>query len=51
MMGWELRCTLMSSGIVVVPVLQELEEILGSPLLEEAHQRRFDGFHFCGGNL
>ena len=41
----------MGSGIVVLPVLQELEELLGSPLLEETHQGRLDGFHFCGRNL
>ena len=50
-MGLELRCTLMSGRIVVLPVLQEFEELLGSPLLEETHQGRFDGFHFCGGDF
>jgi len=41
----------MGDGIFIFPVLQELEELLGSPLFEEPHQGRFDGFHFCGGDL
>lgn len=41
----------MSGGIVVLPVLQELEELLCSSLLEKAHQRGFDGFHLSGGDL
>ena len=41
----------MSGRIVVLPVLQELEELLCSPFLEEAHQRGFDGFYLIGGDL
>ena len=41
----------MSDGIVVLPALQELKELLGSPLLKKTHQRRLYGLHFCGGDL
>jgi hypothetical protein len=41
----------MSSRVVILPVLQELEEFLGPPLLEKAHQRGLDGFHFGGGDF
>ncbi len=40
------RQTLMGSGIIVFPVLKELEEFLGSPLFKETHQRTLDGLHF-----
>jgi hypothetical protein len=41
----------MCSRVIVLPVLQELEELLGSPLLEKTHQGRLDCFHFSGGDL
>ena len=41
----------MSGGIVILPALQELEELLGSSFLEDTHQRRLDGFYFCGRDL
>ena len=41
----------MGGGIIILPVLQELEELLGPPLLEETHQGRLDSLHFCGGDL
>lgn len=41
----------MSSRIVVLPVLQELKELLGSPLLKEPHQRTPNGLHLRAGNL
>lgn len=49
--GQELGCTLVSSGVIILPVLNELEEFLGSPLLKKAHQGRFDCFQFGGGDL
>ena len=49
--GWELGYTLMSSGVIILPALQELEELLGSPLLKHAHQGRSEGFHFRGRDL
>jgi hypothetical protein len=39
------------SRIVVLPPLQKLEEFLGAPLLEKAHERALDGFHLRAGDL
>ena len=41
----------MGSGILILPALQELEELLGSPLLEEAHKWTFDRLNLIAGNL
>ena len=45
------RHTLMCSWVLILPVLQELEELLRSPLLEETHEWATDGLHFGTGNL
>jgi hypothetical protein len=37
--------TLMRSRILLPPVLQKLEEVLGPPLLKQAHQARPDSLH------
>lgn len=42
---------LVGGGILVAPVLDELEELLCSTLLKEAHERRADGFHLGGRHL
>ena len=41
----------MSGGILVLPVLKELEELLRSPLLEQAHERTPDGLHLVTWDL
>lgn len=41
----------MSSGVLVLPVLKELEEFLCPSLLEQTHQRTLDCFHFSARNL
>jgi hypothetical protein len=41
----------MGSRVLVLPSLQELEELLGTPLLEEAHERALDGLHLGAGDL
>ena len=43
--------TLVGSGVLVLPVLEELEELLGSPLLEEAHTWTLDRLDLIAGNL
>ena len=43
--------TLVGSGVLVLPVLEEFEELLGSPLLKEAHERTLDSFDLITGNL
>lgn len=47
----EEKHTLVGGGIVVLPSLQELEELLGTAFLKETHQRAPDGLHFRAGNL
>lgn len=37
--------------VLVLPSLQELEELLGPPLLEETHERALDGLHLGRGDL
>ena len=41
----------MGGRVIVLPILEELEEFLGPPLLEETHQRTLDGLHFGTGNF
>ena len=41
----------MSSRVLVLPALQELEELLCSPLLEETHERTLDRLHLRGRHL
>ena len=41
----------MSSRVLVLPALQELEELLRPPLLEETHERALDGLHFRARHL
>jgi hypothetical protein len=41
----------MSSRIVVLPILQKLEKLLGAPLFKEAHQWASHRLHFGAGNL
>ena len=43
--------TLVGSGVIVLPSLQELEELLGAPFLEETHERALDGLHLRAGHL
>jgi len=41
----------MSAGVIILPVLQELEEFLSTSLLEKTHQRALDGLHLSAGNF
>ena len=41
----------MRSRIFVLPVLEELKELLRSPFLEQAHERAPDGLHLCARDL
>ena len=41
----------MGSRVLVLPVLQELEELLRSPLLKETHERTPHSLHLVTGNL
>jgi len=41
----------MRSRVFVLPVLQKLEELLSSPLLEQAHQWTLYCFHLSTGDL
>lgn len=43
--------TLMGMRVLVFPALQELEELLGSPLLEETHERAANGLHLIAGDF
>lgn len=43
--------TLVGSGIIVFPALQELEELLSAALFEEAHQGAPDSLHLRARNL
>lgn len=43
--------TLVGCGIFILPSLQEREEVLGAPFLEEAHKRALDCFHLGGWYL
>ena len=48
------RCavvTLVGRWVLVLPVLQELKELLRATLLEEAHERALDSLHLCTRNL
>lgn len=41
----------MRRRIFVLPVLEELKELLRSPFLEQAHERAPDGLHLCARDL
>lgn len=41
----------MSGWVLVLPVLQKLEEFLGTPLLEQSHQRALNCLHFRARHL
>ena len=41
----------MSSRVLVLPALQELEELLRPPLLEETHERALDSLHLRARHL
>ena len=41
----------MGGRIIVLPPLQELEELLSTSFLKQAHKRTFDSLHFRAGNL
>ena len=41
----------MGSRVVVLPSLKELEELLGSPLLKQPHQRTPDSLHLSARDL
>ena len=41
----------MGSRVLVLPVLQELEELLRSPLLKETHERTPHSLHLVTGDL
>ena len=41
----------MSSRILILPVLQELEELLRPPLLKKTHKWALDRLHFRAGHL
>ena len=41
----------MGSRVLVLPVLQELEELLRSPLLKETHEGALDRLHLRAGYL
>jgi hypothetical protein len=38
-------------GVIILPILEELEEFLRAALFEETHERALDGLHFCAGDL
>ena len=48
-MNWVV--TLVSSRVVVFPVLQEFEELLRAALLKETHERALDCLHLRAGDL
>lgn len=39
----------MRGRILVLPVLEKFKELLGSPFLEQAHERTLKSFHFRAG--
>ena len=41
----------MSGRVFILPALQELEELLGAPLLKETHKRTLHGLHLVTGDL
>ena len=41
----------MSRGVIVLPILKELEELLGTSLLKKSHKRALDCLHFGTRNL
>ena len=41
----------MGSRVIVLPVLEELEELLRATFLKETHERATNGLHLCAGNL
>lgn len=41
----------MGRDIIIFPALQELEELLGTPLFKKTHEGALDGLHFGTGNL
>ena len=43
--------TLVSSGILILPPLKELKELLRPPLLKEAHERATDSLHLVTWHL
>jgi hypothetical protein len=43
--------TLMSHWIIVLPVLQELEELFCPPFLKQSHERALDSLHLCARHL
>ena len=43
--------TLVCSGVIVPPALEELEELLCPPLLEETHERTLERFYLVTGDL
>lgn len=43
--------TLVSSGIIVLPVLKEFKELLCATLLKETHERATDSLHLRTGDL
>lgn len=43
--------TLVGRGIIILPALKELEELLGATFLKQAHERTCHGLHLCAGNL
>jgi hypothetical protein len=48
---WPAKRTLVSGRVIILPALEELEELLCTSLLEEAHERTLDGLHLSTGNL
>ena len=45
------RRTLVGSGVLVLPVLEELKELLRPPLLKQAHERALESLHLIAGDL
>ena len=43
--------TLVSGRILILPALEELEELLRPPLLKETHKRALDRLHLRRGDL
>src|ERR1700734_2280925 len=43
--------TLVRHRVVVLPVLQELEELFCSPFLKQSHERAFNSLHLCARHL
>ena len=41
----------MGSRVIVLPVLEELKELLRAAFLKETHERATNGLHLCAGNL